>query len=526
MKKLITLSAIALLAANIIAQPPQLMSYQSVVRTASGELITKQSIGVRTTILRGSIIQIIVYQETYSPNPSTNENGLLTLAIGSGTPSTGDFSKIDWSNGPYFLRTEMDPKGGTNYTIAGSSQILSVPYSLYAEKTGSETDPVWTGASGNYYTKTNLQTSGQAAVHWNNLTNMDADVEDLASDGILTGSKVGTGISADNITTGTLPLARLSGITTNQLSAAAGIVTGQITSLVSSKLTGISANRVPRSNGTGLVTGTIFDNGTNVGVGESFIPEALLHIRNSPSKQLMIGNINQPNKEWYFTADPSAGFSLNNENLGTPFTGLHFIHRGPECWVGIGTSDPKTKLDINGQIKISGGTPAAGQVLTSDAAGLATWEPVPVPTVNQIYFEVKRDASYNWPINSTNQKVDFSSGSSVWENQGNAFNQTTSTFTAPEDGIYSFRGAIMFRNIASGSLIYAFLTAGNMHYYSNYKYSGGASEMVDVSITLFLSKNQTAYLGGYVDDPTPPAEVYGNTAADYTFTFFSGAKVH
>jgi len=67
MKKLITLSAIAILAANIIAQPPQLMSYQSVVRSASGELITKQSIGVRTTILRGSIIQIIVYQETYSP---------------------------------------------------------------------------------------------------------------------------------------------------------------------------------------------------------------------------------------------------------------------------------------------------------------------------------------------------------------------------------------------------------------------------------------------------------------------------
>ena len=247
MKKLITLSAIAVLAANIIAQPPQLMSYQSVVRTASGELITKQSIGVRTTILRGSIIQIIVYQETYSPNPSTNENGLLTLAIGSGTPSTGDFSKIDWSNGPYFLRTEMDPKGGTNYTIAGSSQILSVPYSLYAEKTGSETDPVWTGASGNYYTKTNLQTSGQASVHWNNLTDMDADVEDL-EDGSLTGSKVGTGISADNITAGTLPLARLSGITSAQLSATAGITAGQINSMAAAKIIGIGDKRVPRGN--------------------------------------------------------------------------------------------------------------------------------------------------------------------------------------------------------------------------------------------------------------------------------------
>ena len=128
MKKLITLSAIAVFAVSILAQAPQMISYQSVVRSASGELITKQSIGVRTTILRGSIIQIIVYQETYSPNPSTNENGLLTLAVGSGIPSTGDFSKVDWSNGPYFLRTEMDPKGGTNYSISGQSQILSVPY--------------------------------------------------------------------------------------------------------------------------------------------------------------------------------------------------------------------------------------------------------------------------------------------------------------------------------------------------------------------------------------------------------------
>jgi len=327
MKKLITLSAIAVLVANIFAQPPQLMSYQSVVRTASGELITKQSIGVRTTILRASIIQIIVYQETYSPNPSTNENGLLTLQIGSGTASTGDFSKIDWSNGPYFLRTEIDPKGGTSYSISGQSQILSVPYALYAEKTGSETDPVWTGVSGNYYTKTNLQTSGQSSVHWNNLTSMDADIEDL-EDGSLSGSKVGTGISADNITAGTLPLARLSGITTAQLSASAGIVSGQIASLASNKVTGISINHIPRSNGTGLITGTIFDNGTNVGLGGSFTPEALLHIRNTGGLQIMMGNNNQPGREWYFTANSSAGFSLFNENNGNPFTAMHFVWTG------------------------------------------------------------------------------------------------------------------------------------------------------------------------------------------------------
>ncbi len=526
MKKLITLSAIVSLTAIVFAQPPQFTSYQCVVRTASGELVTKQSIGVRTTILRGSIIQIIVYQETYSPNPSTNENGLLTLAIGSGTPSTGEFSKIDWSNGPYFLKTEMDPKGGSSYTITGQSQILSVPYSLYSEKTASytETDPVWTGASGNYYTKTNLQTSGQASVHWNNLTNMDADVEDL-EDGSLSGSKIGTGINADNITTGILPLARLSGITSAQLSATAGITSGQIASLAANKVTGISANRIPRSNGTGLETGIIFDNGTNVGIGTGFIPEALLHIRNSPGQQLMIGNNNQPGNEWYFTSDPSAGFSLNNENLGNPFTGLHFLHKGSECWVGIGTSEPKTKLDINGQIKISGGTPAAGQVLTSDANGLATWEPVPAPTVDHIYFEVKLTTDYDWPTIGTVKKIDFSSGGMVWENQGNAFNITTSTFTAPEAGIYTFRGVIHFTRITEGYLIYAYLRAGGKNYNGCWKYSNGTSEMVDIDLTVFLAKDETVELWGYVNDPTPPATVSGNITDDFAFTFFSGAKV-
>ena len=525
MKKLFTLSLMVALTLYGFSQPPQMMSYQCVVRDNSGELITKQSIGVRTSILRGSIIQTIVFQETYTPNPSTNENGLLTLQIGSGTASIGDFSKIDWSNGPYFLRTEMDPKGGTSYTLSGQNQILSVPYSLFAEKAGAatETDPVWTTASGNYYNKTNLQTSGQASVHWGNLTNIDADIEDLASDGILTGSKVGTGISADNITTGTLPLARLSGITTNQLSAAAGIVTGQITSLASSKVTGISANRVPRSNGTGLVTGTIFDNGTNVGFGGGFTPEAQLHLRNYSGPQLMIGSSNQPDLEWLFSVEPASHLSLINEKRGSPYTALYIDNNDGN--IGIGTTGPTAKLEVNGQIKINGGTPAAGQVLTSNASGLATWEPVPAPTVNHIYFEVKLTTNYNWSTLGTNQKIDFSSGAMVWENQGNAFNSTTSTFTVPEDGIYSFRGAIYFNNITSGYLIYPFLKAGGKNYYGCMKNANGSQELVDINMTLYLAKGETAQLWGFVSDPNPPAVVYGNTTDDYSFTFFSGAKV-
>lgn len=523
MKKLFILSVAAIFATNIFAQPPQLMSYQCVVRDNGGELIAKQVIGVRTSILKGSPIQIIVFQETYSPNPSTNENGLLTLAIGSGTPSTGDFSKIDWSNGPYFLRTEIDPKGGTSYTITGQSQILSVPYALFSEKTASytETDPVWTGSSGNYYTKTNLQTSGQASVHWNNLTNIDADVKDL-EDGSLTGSKVGTGISADNITSGTLPLARLSGITSAQLSATAGITAGQINSMAAAKIIGIGDKLVPRGNGTGLESGSIIDDGTNIGIGV-YSPEGKLHVKNYSGPQFKVGSINQPELEWYINIDPLSNFSMLNENRGDPFTLMYIDFNNRN--IGIGNITPTAKLDINGQIKISGGTPAAGQVLTSDANGLATWEPIPAPTVNHIYFEVKLTTDYEWPTIGTVKKIDFSSGGMVWENQGNAFNTTTSTFTAPEAGIYTFRGAIHFKSITAGYLIYAYLRAGDKNYNGCWKYSNGTSEMVDVDLTVFLAKDETVDLWGYVSDPTPPATVSGNATDNYAFTFFSGAKV-
>ena len=80
--------------------------------------------------MQGSVIGVAVYTETQKPN--TNANGLVSLEIGGGA----GFSDIDWSKGPYFIKTETDPAGGTNYSITGTSQLLSVPFALYAEKSG------------------------------------------------------------------------------------------------------------------------------------------------------------------------------------------------------------------------------------------------------------------------------------------------------------------------------------------------------------------------------------------------------
>ena len=117
--------------AAAFAQAPQKFSYQAVVRDAGNNLISNHAVGVQISILQGSVNGVAVYVETQTV--TTNVNGLMTLEIGSGTVVSGDFASINWASGSYFLKTETDPDGGTNYSIVGTQQLLSVPYALYAE---------------------------------------------------------------------------------------------------------------------------------------------------------------------------------------------------------------------------------------------------------------------------------------------------------------------------------------------------------------------------------------------------------
>ena len=110
---------------------PQKMSYQAVIRNASSALVVSHSVGMKISILQGSSSGSAVYAETQTP--TTNANGLATIEIGGGTVVTGTFAGIDWSTGTYYIKTETDPAGGADYTITGTSQLLSVPYALYAK---------------------------------------------------------------------------------------------------------------------------------------------------------------------------------------------------------------------------------------------------------------------------------------------------------------------------------------------------------------------------------------------------------
>jgi hypothetical protein len=133
MKRVCLLFAFFIITINVIAQSPQKMSYQMVVRNSSNVLIANQVVGVKISLLQGSATGTAVFVETHAP--TTNANGLASLVIGDGTAVTGIFANVDWANGPYFIKTETDPTGGTNYTITGTSQLMSVPYALYAGST-------------------------------------------------------------------------------------------------------------------------------------------------------------------------------------------------------------------------------------------------------------------------------------------------------------------------------------------------------------------------------------------------------
>lgn len=134
MKKLFTILAAVLLTASVFlpgwqasAQSPQKMSYQAVIRNSSNALVTSTAVGMQISILQDSPTGTIVYTETQTP--TTNANGLVTIEIGGMT----GFDTINWASGPYFIKTETDPAGGTTYTITGTSQLLSVPYALHSK---------------------------------------------------------------------------------------------------------------------------------------------------------------------------------------------------------------------------------------------------------------------------------------------------------------------------------------------------------------------------------------------------------
>ena len=136
----------------VLAQAPQKMSYQAVVRDADNNLLKDKEIAMEIRIVQGDLNGIEVYVEKHIA--FTNQFGLVSVQIGNGIEKIGVFSNIQWENGPYFILTNTDPEGGSDYSIKGHSELLSVPYALHANSNG---ETLWKeNLNGIYYLGGNI----------------------------------------------------------------------------------------------------------------------------------------------------------------------------------------------------------------------------------------------------------------------------------------------------------------------------------------------------------------------------------
>ena len=353
----VLLTAVVFLPQLASAQSPQKMSYQAVIRNAGNNLVTNHEVGMRVSILQGTETGAVVFKEIYNPNPQTNTNGLVSIEIGSGLALIGTFAGINWANGPYFIKTETDPNGGTTYSITGTSQILSVPYALYAE---SANVPGVEGPTGPAGATGPQGTTGVAGITGP------------------TGPPGTAGINGATGPTGPQGTAGINGVT--GATGAQGIQ--GLTGLTGPLVAGTTGQTL-RHNGTNWIANSfLYNNGSNVGIGISS-PIGSLDIGswgdwNSPalrfSKPLMkdIRIINDADGLAIRDFTGTAGTVFNVRT----FDDVKRLVVDSSGNVGIGTTTPATTLDIIGNIKITDGTQGANKVLTSDANGLASWKSI------------------------------------------------------------------------------------------------------------------------------------------------------
>ena len=482
--KNLTFTFIALFfAVSVLAQTPQSFRYQAVARDNSGNVLANQSVSFRISILSGNVSGTEVYKETHT-GKTTNAFGLVEMEIGKGTPVSGTFSAINWSNNSYYVKIEMDPSGGSAYQVLSTSQLLSVPYALHAKTAESYNE--LDGDPQNEIQELSISDNVFLLSKGGGSAELPSSLIPFKSSGGITSNIV----LGDNFVFGSTSLDDISGsednirmifnkskgafrageayttdwddLNTAQYSVALGYktrATGYASTSMGSVNTasgmystsmgygtsatsmhsmaigkynlgqgnsnswlpedpifeiGIGASNAERANAL-----TVLKNG-NVGIGMNPWNDARLSVNsksmaglyalNTGTSSIAIGVLSEAIgsgntqigiKGYAEHGTQNTGVegfvsSAGNINFGiygyadsgnSNFAVYGEVPDGPNNFagffdgngyfdgnLGVGAYPPLSKLDVNGQIRIRGGSPGAGKVLTSDINGLASWQ--------------------------------------------------------------------------------------------------------------------------------------------------------
>ncbi len=405
MKKLLTLSIIAALTLSGFAQAPQRLSYQAVIRNSSGGLVTSHAVGIKISILQGSPSGTAVYVETHTV--TTNANGLATIEIGGGSVVSGTFAGINWGSGTYHLKTETDPAGGTSYTITGTSQLLSVPYALYAKQVEIGSSQ-WSGSGPDIYFNTGKvgigKMPGADSRQFQVLTGTYQAIAGVNNStlGTIYAQNSGSGPAADFrnkilIVDGTQGAGKV------LTSDAAGYTSWQIPAVVTDASftgTGTTGNPLKLASfgaSTGQVlkwTGTAWDNAADERGPWS---ETTNYIYNAEGKHFGLG-INVPTQKLTLADGGNTCYmNIQNSSTGyTPVDGMYIGTSGLNSYVstyeagslylgttatvrlailsdgkvGIGTLTPAYKLDVKGAANLNNGVTLGPALLVNGTEAL------------------------------------------------------------------------------------------------------------------------------------------------------------
>jgi hypothetical protein len=193
MKKLIFILSFFMVGFNVYPQIPYAFNYQAVIRDNLGNILPNQSVSIQLSLLAGAPDGTVIFRENHSK--STDQFGLVDLIVGRGTTILGSLDEINWNENTFYLQVAVDIAGGINFIVIGTSQLLSVPYALYARTADSitvswsENDPVFNAsvASGITANDTSL---------WNN--KLDFEIDGSYTNEIQTISRTGQLVTLSN----------------------------------------------------------------------------------------------------------------------------------------------------------------------------------------------------------------------------------------------------------------------------------------------------------------------------------------